>query len=144
MDHKGTRLYNILFPLWMLIFIPSWLWVLLIPLNYLIDRVVLRWSLGDLPEKGAFCRRHTWKICLAGFTSDFIGALLLLGVFFFGVLLGIDEEAFFETVQDRWIRKKAGLSLEQAKKSAIRLALITAPYLYLFPTSVIYNNFWVN
>ena len=75
---NNTRLYNLLLPLWLLIFIPSWLWLLLIPANYLIDRVVLKWSLGDMEERGLFCRKHTWKICLAGFVSDFIGALILL------------------------------------------------------------------
>ena len=47
----STKIYNILLPLWLLIFLPSYLWLALIPLNYVIDRVVLRWSLGDMPEK---------------------------------------------------------------------------------------------
>ena len=71
MERKNsTKLYNILLPLWFIIFIPSWLWLLLIPANYLIDRIVLKWSLGDLEDKGLFCRKHNWKICLAGFLSD--------------------------------------------------------------------------
>ena len=125
-----------------------------------------------MPEKGLFCRRHTWKICVAGFTSDFIGALFMLGVFFIGALIN-DESPLFDDIVggvgfnpfthwlafvivavavavaglliylfDRWILKKAGLSLEQAKKSAIRLAVITAPYLFFFPSSIIYNNYW--
>ena len=49
---NSTKLYNILLPLWFIIFIPSWLWLLLIPANYLIDRIVLKWSLGDLEDKG--------------------------------------------------------------------------------------------
>ncbi len=170
--NTGTHNYNIMLPLWLLVFIPSWLWLVLIPLNYLIDRIVLRWSLGDMPEKGLFCRRHTWKICVAGFTSDFIGAMFMLGVFFIGALID-DESPLFDDIVggvgfnpfthwlafvivavavavaglfiyllDRWILKKAGLSLEQAKKSAIRLAVITAPYLFFFPSSIIYNNYW--
>lgn len=83
--------------MWLIIFLPSYFWLVLIPLNYLIDRVVLKWSLGDKPDKGLFCRKHTWKICLAGFFSDFVGA-------------------------------------------AIRLALITAPYLYLFPSHLLYQG----
>ena len=52
MERKNsTKLYNILLPLWFIIFIPSWLWLLLIPANYLIDRIVLKWSLGDLEDK---------------------------------------------------------------------------------------------
>ena len=40
-------------------------WLILIPANYLIDRLVLRWSLGEMPDKGAFCRKLTWKIGFA-------------------------------------------------------------------------------
>ena len=53
--NETVRLYNILLPLWLLLFWPSALWLVLIPANYLIDRFVLRWSLGEMPEKGAFC-----------------------------------------------------------------------------------------
>ena len=31
-------------------------------------------------------------------------------------------------------------AIEQAKKSALRLALITAPYLYYFPSELLYRN----
>ena len=34
---------------------------------------------------------------------------------------------------------KAGLDIDQAKKSAIRLAVITAPYVYLIPSEWFYN-----
>lgn len=60
--------------------IPSWLWLILISANYLTDRIVLRWSLGDMPGKGLFCRKHNWKICIAGFVSDFAGAILLFAL----------------------------------------------------------------
>ena len=85
--NENVRLYNILLPLWLLLFWPSALWLVLIPANYLIDRFVLRWSLGEMPEKGAFCRRHTWKICLAGFASDLAGACILFGVFMCSAVL---------------------------------------------------------
>ena len=55
---SDNKVYNILLPIWLLIFFPSWLWLLLIPANYLIDRIVLRWSLGELPDKGLFCRKN--------------------------------------------------------------------------------------
>ena len=81
MNKKEVKLYNILLPIWILIFWPSWLWLILIPANYLIDRLVLRWSLGEMPDKGAFCRKHTWKICVAGFFSDLCGACILFAVY---------------------------------------------------------------
>ena len=155
----------------MIIFIPTWLWLVLIPANYLIDRIVLKWSLGDMPDKGLFCRKHTWKICLAGFLSDFLGALVMFSVYIIGVMIedGAEASKWLEELQmgvgfnpfsnllslivviiaiavagvivcllDRLILKRAGLDASQTKKSALRLAIITAPYLFLFPSSLIY------
>ncbi|MBQ3815186.1 MAG: hypothetical protein II836_03950, partial [Clostridia bacterium] len=117
--------------------------------------------------------RHTWKICLAGFLSDFVGFLILFGVFMasvaidgetsFGALIeklayGVGFNPFSHPAAflvvalavliagvlifliDRSLLKKAGLAAEQAKKSALRLALITAPYLYFIPSSLLYDN----
>ena len=166
LKNTTTKIYNILLPLWLLIFLPSYLWLALIPLNYVIDRVVLRWSLGDMPDKGLFCRRHTWKICLAGFLSDFAGALILLiisipladlneklydighAIMFdpfsnpVGLLIvvaSIAVSAVCINFLDKWILGRAGLDPEQVKRSALRLALITAPYLYLFPSRLLYK-----
>ena len=166
MKNTSTKIYNILLPLWLLIFLPSYLWLALIPLNYVIDRVVLRWSLGDMPDKGLFCRKHTWKICLAGFLSDFAGALILLiisipladlneklydighaimldpfsnpaGLLIVVASIAVSAVCIF--FLDKWILRKAGLDPEQVKRSALRLALITAPYLYLFPSRLLYK-----
>ncbi|MBR6369541.1 MAG: hypothetical protein IKS24_00520, partial [Bacteroidaceae bacterium] len=162
MTKSDNKIYNILLPIWLIIFFPSWLWLLLIPANYLIDRIVLMWSLGDMPEKGLFCRNHNWKICLAGFASDYAGAILLfaLNQLMFGmnddvnsfiskaadglmlnpfsnvlslviVIAAIVLSAVCIYKLDKSILTKAGLDIDQAKKSAIRLAIITAPYVYL-------------
>lgn len=166
-NDNNVKLYNILLPLWLIIFLPSFLWLVLIPLNYIIDRVVLSWSLGDKPYKSIFCRNHTWKICLAGFFSDFIGAaiMLLIAIGFSEhsekmydighaimfdpfsdlpglliVLACIAIPAVCIYFLDRWILDKAGLEPEQVKRAAIRLALITAPYLYLFPSRLLYEG----
>ena len=59
MDSNNEKvLYNVLFPIWLLIFFPSYLWLILIPANYLIDRIVLKWSLWDMPDKGMSYLRH--------------------------------------------------------------------------------------
>ena len=163
---RSETLYNLILPVWMIFFWPSYLWLILIPLNYLWDRIVLYWSLKDLPERGRFCRRHTWKICLAGFLSDLLGFLLLLGFFilseatkfgdlvesmayydpfshplaFLTVALSVLAAGFAVYFLDRLILTKAGLAPEQAKRSALWLALLTAPYLYFFPTTVLYES----
>lgn len=78
---KNTvTLYNVIFPLWLLVWIPSILWLIIIPLNYIVDRVVFTLSAKkqnpELDKK--FYRRHTWKLWLIGFFADFVGAFLLL------------------------------------------------------------------
>ena len=161
-QRKEVKLYNILLPVWILIFWPSFLWLFLIPANYFIDRI-----------RGLFCRKHTWKICLAGFAGDFAGACLLFAVFMAAAWAGEGSSAgdFFRSLgegvgfnpfnsifsfavvglsifisglliffMDRSILVRTGLDMEQAKKSALRLALITAPYLYLFPSEILYRG----
>ena len=123
-----------------------------------------------MPEKGLFCRNHNWKICLAGFASDYAGAILLfaLNQLMFGmnddvnsfiskaadglmlnpfsnvlslviVIAAIVLSAVCIYKLDKSILTKAGLDIDQAKKSAIRLAIITAPYVYLIPSEWFYN-----
>ena len=170
--NKTVKLYNVLLPIWLLIFVPSFLWLVLIPLNYLIDRIVLKWSLKDMDEKGAFCRKHNWKICIAGFVNDFIGVLFLFGTYIAlsdidqgspvrkaigNVVYGLGFDPFSNVLAlviivlaiaiagaciyfvDKRILAKAGLDTAQAKNSALKLALITAPYLFLIPSSILYR-----
>lgn len=77
---KAVTLYNLIFPIWALVWLPTWLWLLLIPANYCIDRLVFTvFGKKQNPElTNKFFRKHNWKLCLFGFLSDFIGALLLM------------------------------------------------------------------
>ncbi len=170
MSSGKVKLYNLLLPIWLVVFIPSFLWLLLIPANYLLDRIVLKWSLGDMQDKGLFCRNHNWKICLAGFLSDFIAAVFLFALN--QIMCGIDEDSLtiigraadgmmFNPLSnilsfiivcisialaavcifflDKGILIRAGIGPEQAKRPAIRLAVITAPYLYLIPSELFHK-----
>ena len=108
---------------------------------------------------------------LAGFFSDFCGAVILFLTYMIASLVDHDsplkslidqiEEgiafnpfnsiASFLTIVvsvavaglliffiDRKILTKAGLDAEQAPRSALRLAVITAPYLYFIPSKLMY------
>ena len=169
MNNNDKRLYNVLFPFWLLVLFPSYLWLILIPANYLIDRIVLRWSLGDMPDKGLFCRKNTWKICLAGFLGDLVGAIALFFISELLLGLGGDGTTFIEKAGDgimfdpftnvlsflivaaaialsavciynldKEILGKTELEPGQVKRAASRLALLTAPYLYLIPSRWFY------
>lgn len=77
---KGVTLYNLIFPVWILLWFPSWLWLIIIPANYIIDRLIFT-ILGKhyKPELTKdFYRNNTWKLFLRGFGADFIGMLFLL------------------------------------------------------------------
>lgn len=161
MKEKETRFYNVLFPLWLLIWIPSYLWLFLIPANYIVDRFVLYFSLR-LEERNAFCKKHTWKVCLMGFLADFMGSFFLFGVLllsgenyelangisfdpfkdilsFLIVVFAIIFSAFIIYLGDKKILEKAGLNKEDAKRSALFMAILTAPYLFLFPSKFLYR-----
>ena len=165
---QSVTLYNILFPIWMLVWIPSPLWLLLIPLNFAIDYLVLYKSLPANAKRKAFCDRHAWKICAAGFAADFIGSLFLFAAFmitsshkpdslqaishglglnpfenaaaFLIVVVAILLAAYCIYRFDRYILKRAGLPEGQSKTSALWLAVVTAPYLFLLPSEILYRG----
>lgn len=160
-NKKEIRLYNILFPVWMLVWWPSWLWLILIPLNYGVDALVLHLSLPRDADRRAFGRKNAWKICLAGFLSDFLGSALLFALYVmdlsgdfsyhiaydpFGSIpalltalaaAALSAGAIF--LLDRWILRRAGLDAEGARRAARNLAIFTAPYLFLFPSGLLYR-----
>ena len=82
--NKTTRLYTIILPIWLLIWFPTWLWLILIPVNYLIDFMVTYLSMKKLGIEDCKQKtlKHSWKICLIGFFSDFVGVVFLLGVLY--------------------------------------------------------------
>ena len=165
---QSVTLYNILFPIWMLVWIPSPLWLLLIPMNFIIDYLVLYKSLPADAQRKPFCNRHAWKICAAGFAADFIGSLFLFAAFmitsshkpdslqaishglglnpfenaaaFLIVVVAILLAAYCIYRFDRYILKRAGLLEGQSKTSALWLAVVTAPYLFLLPSETLYRG----
>ncbi len=167
--NKTTRIYNIILPIWLLIWWPSYLWLGLIPANYLIDYLVTRLSMKkmsveDYKQKA---QKHSWKVCLIGFFSDFVGAAFLLAVLYLAdimlpneagesisyglswkpnlfsilvILVAILISAVLIYLLNRWMMKKdPELNREQIHRIALNLALFTAPYLYLIPSSLIYR-----
>lgn len=164
---RRTRLYNILFPIFILVSVPSPLWLILIPLNYFWDNFILSKSLKDLPEREEFCSRNAWKICITGFLSDIAGALLLFlemlicGEYFpdfsdrIGYGLSMDPfhtaESFLSTLAavflsalliyfiDRTILRRNGLDSALASLASRNLSLLTAPWLFFIPSKWIYR-----
>ena len=150
----GSRLYNVLFPIWMFYLFPTQLWLILLPANFMIDSFVLWLSMRRI---GAVNPREIWKRSIVrvwglGFLSDIIGALLTLGLFFLidaarlswdvylfpgttllavpGVLL---SAVLIYMLDRRYAFKECALDEAQIHKLSLALAVLTAPYAMLIP-----------
>ncbi len=160
---KGTRLYNVILPIWLLLLFPQLL-VFVIPGNLLVDCAVLFFCLLALKhaEKKAVMKTLWWKFWLLGFAADAVGVVWM----FLGWLLSIPFEDWWEDTL-RYIMHDpfghplaflwtlAGVSLagaciyffdKRAMRScelltgrekhiiALSMAIVTAPWLFFIPT----------
>lgn len=149
MHGKGVRLYNVLFPLWMLMMFPV-TWLVVLPGNFLIDSLVLLISLRVLKVDGIkrWYRQHILKVYGFGMLADVIGAaflflMMLLEVYdiqheiwltlpaaaLSGVLIFVFN--YFVTFRraDRLLRRRLALTF----------AIVTAPYTFLVPSGWLYG-----
>lgn len=157
---KETRLYNVLFPVWLMYLWPTVIWLIIIPGNFLVDSLVLILAMKCF--KFEQDRKQVWKksilpVWLFGFLSDLIGAAIIYGLMYLfdlvvpqfntflspggqliaipGILLaGVLIYFFNKKVSFR----KTDLSPEQIKKLSFALAVWTAPYTMLIPVEWIY------
>lgn len=155
---KQVKLYNVLFPIWLLWLFPQVLAVV-IPGNLVIDCLVLLLTLLALKhtEKGAVVKAVWWKFWLLGFAADLVGtAWMMLGWYLMelpaldGVVSYIDMVrpftnpiAFLWTLAgvaiagvciyffDKRAMKKCGaLDGRQRHIIALTMAVVTAPWLF--------------
>ena len=146
---KTNKMYNVLFPFWMLILFPI-TWLVIIPGNFIIDSLVLIFSMMALKivEKKLYYKKFILKIFLIGMLSDIIGTLFMF-LLQFVFELGIMGDEFYITIPGLLI--SSGLifvfnyfvtfkSLDQKTRFKLSLifAIATAPYTFLIPSSWIY------
>lgn len=145
---NNIRLYNVLFPYWMLLLFPQ-LWLIILPGNLIIDSLVLIISMTVLKiaDKKQWYKQHIIKIFLFGMISDIIGAAYLLLMMVLEVGQMGDElyltapaiiiSAVLIFVLNYFITfKKADKPLRL--KFSLIFAIVTAPYTFLIPTSWLY------
>lgn len=160
---KQTRLYNIILPIWLVVALPSPLWLAIIPGNLLVDCAVLFLALLVLKhtQKGAVVKQLWWRFWLLGFAADALGVVWMLsgmlGYIPFGdawedTVSHVTHNAFHNPWAFLWAL--AGVALagaciyffdKRAMKScelltgrekhitALAMAVITAPYLFFIP-----------
>lgn len=173
---KEVRLYNAMFPIWLLILFPPF-WIIAMIVNYIIDRLVLRYALRRMQVediKGKV-KKAIWKTWIAGFGADFIGGFGMfivanssadydkpLGTWWnnnmrYGVFMNPFDNifAFMYTsacvvlsgyfiyrFNKNWCLKTLDLSDDQIHMVALMLAVLTAPFLFYFPTRLFYRILW--
>lgn len=162
----SVKLCNVLFPIWILIFFPQVL-AIVIPGNLIVDMAVLLLALAVLGcrEKGAVLRRCWWKVWLLGFAADLIGAAwMVLGWFvtswvpsldsslgkilynpfghpaaFLWTAAGVAIAGWFIFLLDRRVfRSVPELTSRQSTRLALTFAIVTAPWLFFLPLYSLY------
>ena len=160
---KQVRLYNVLFPIWLLWLFPQVL-VIVLPGNLAIDCLVLLFALLALKhrQKGAVVKQLWWKFWLLGFAADLVGtAWMAAGWFgmaaldaknlwtipyinllrpwlhpltFCWTLAGIAIAGVCIYFFDKRAMKKCGLLTGREKHViALTMAIATAPWLFFLP-----------
>lgn len=162
---KQIRMYNVMFPLWMLLIFPI-TWLVVLPANFVIDTAVLLITLKAM--KISDMKSHYWKVIWPvwgfGFLSDFIGSGILLlslvpqGEWWYQHLTNAVALNPFQNLYSflyvlvataisgvciyffnlKLSFRKLGLDLTQKKKLALSIAIFTAPYLFFFPSQFLY------
>lgn len=160
---KKIKLYNVLFPIWMIVWFPTPLWLILIPLNYGMDYLVLRLTSKDLDTK--LINKLSIKTCLIGFLADFVGALFLFLLIYLGgalnisifdnigwnpfasiislfaIVVAIGISGFIIYKLNKKLFIKNNINNDKAKYISKWLTIITSPYLYLIPTMLFYHQY---
>ena len=101
---KEVRLYNVLFPIWLLWIFPQ-VWLVVAPANLAVDCLVLTLTLTALGHRGkrGVVRQLWWKFWLLGFLADFVGVALLLPSMFVPELLDGEARAWaYENLSPLW------------------------------------------
>lgn len=152
MKKKDVRLYNVLFPMWMLVSLPM-VWYVVIPGNFLIDSLVLIIAMKvlKLQDRKQFYFRHILPVFGLGFLADILAAAAmwvsvmlcedLMGPYGDNPLLtvpGVVLAAAWIWVFNYFISfRKCDNVLR--KKLAWTFAIATAPYTFLIPSGWLYG-----
>lgn len=166
LEKKGCRLYNIIFPIWMLWLFPV-TWIIVLPANFGIDLLVtvICFKLMHVEGIKDKLKKRIWAIWGFGFLADFIGtAVMFIPNLIDGNVWWINNIANpvcfnpFENIysflwatgcvlisgiciyflNSRIALKNTGLEDSRIKRTALALAVFTAPYLFYLPTAWFY------
>ena len=145
---KNNKLYNVMFPVWMLMLFPV-VWLVVIPGNFIIDSIVFIISMYclKLENKKQLYKKNILKIFGFGFLSDIIGSLILLAMVY--LEFGVMGDEWYLTVPTLFIASGLifvfnyfitfrKLDFKTRLMLSLIMAIVTAPYTFLIPSSWIY------
>ena len=92
--NKNTKLYNVIFPFWLLVSFPiSWIFLIVFPANFAIDFLVVLLSLKFLKVENfkEIAKKVIFKVWIMGFVADIIGSVLMFTV---ACMMETKNEAF--------------------------------------------------
>ena len=162
MKNNDVKLYNMIFPIWLLWLFPV-TWIVVLPGNFVIDLLVvlltMKWlKITDIKGKA---KSVILKVWIFGFLADLIGTIAM----FLSTLAAEFVESLAIAVYDPfenifafcWVAacvvltaiciylfnyhyclNKAELDDVEKKRIALSLAVFTAPYLFFLPTGLFY------
>ena len=145
---KEIKLYNILFPIWFILLIPT-AWIVILPVNFIVDSLVILIGMKiiGINSKWKMYKRSILKVWIFGFISDIIGSLVMLGALYVNDGIRGDElyltipavmiAAIFIFIFNYFISFKYCDRREKFIMS-IFLAVMTAPYTFMIPLNWIY------
>ncbi len=164
---KSETCYNVIFPIWFLLLFPIG-WLLVLPANFIVDSMILITALKmqHIPNRMSIFKQSIIKVWIFGFTADMIGAALLFcsqmslgdwwieyitiplatnpfdnwyALLFTAAAIAL-AALFIYFFNYKFSFYEIPLQQKQKKTIALVLALVTAPYLLLIPSQLIYNG----
>jgi len=162
------RLYNVIFPIWLILIIPPIILITL-PSNFIIDSLVLILGLKLVKTTNLFNKYKIsiLKVWIFGFIVDVMGSLLLLLTQFMGNNECLYEKLIYPIVWNpfesiiaflyvlivvmicgvliylinyKFSFNKTDLDNKSKKTISLLLGVVTAPYLFFLPTSYLYRS----
>jgi hypothetical protein len=159
--HKqDRRLYNLIFPIWLLWLVPP-VWLIALAGNFFLDLLVLSLTLKYLRAEdwGRQAKRLVWRSWIFGFLADLAGTAVLLpsqlldgGEWYQNVQYAVAYDPFDGVWSFLWVTagvlaaavciyffnrklvvKEAVLTESGKHMLALSMAVFTAPYLFYLP-----------
>ena len=97
---REVRLYNVFFPIWLVLLFFPLCWLVVLPVNFGVDLLVIVLTLRALHSEDikTKAKKSIWKVWIFGFIADIIGGLIM----FSAELISMFLEKYFPAAGAWW------------------------------------------